>query len=303
MRFGIMTMQLDALIPPGMPAEQVMANVATFNFPDLVRNLHAYGFNPIELGGDLPMFLPHTFSPAVIEILAELKRELALSYTLHLPLWSVEPSTPLVPVREGSTDALLESIRLTWPLEPELYVLHAFGALATEFYNMHLPELARSILLKQFQSNAGQSIRRLLSDSGIPSRKLAIETIEFPLELTLELADELDLSICFDTGHVLAGFSGSLGFFEALESCLPRLAEVHLHDSPWHGRLDARAYGLDHRPLGEGDLDVERFLDRLERTGFTGPLIYELRVEEALASMQVVQRLRPQWALSPVPCK
>ena len=299
MRFGIMTMQLDALIPPGMPAEQVMANVAAFNFPDLVRNLYAYGFNPIELGGDLPMFLPHTFSPAVIETLTELKRELGLSYTLHLPLWSVEPSTPLAPVREGSTDALLESIRLTWPLEPEVYVLHAFGTLATEFYNMRLPELARSILLKQFQRNASQSIRRLLSDSGIPSRKLAIETIEFPLELTLELADELDLSICFDTGHVLAGFSGPLEFFEALESCLPRLAEVHLHDSPWYGKLDARAYGLDHRPLGEGDLDVERFLDRLEQNGFTGPVIYELRVEEALASMQVIQRLRPQWALTP----
>lgn len=294
MRFGIMAMQLDALIPPGMPAEQVIANIAAFNFPDLVQNLNAYGFNPIELGGDLPMFLPHTFSPAVIETLAELKREHGLNYTLHLPLWSVEPSTPLAPVREGSTDALLESILLTLPLEPEVYVLHAFGALATEFYNMRLPELAKSILLKQFQSNARQSIRRLLSESGIPSRKLAIETIEFPLDLTLDLADELDLSLCFDTGHVLAGFSGPLDFFEALERCLPRLAEVHLHDSPGHGKLNARAYGMDHRTLGEGDLEVERFLDRLEQAGFTGPVIYELRLDEALASMQMIRGIRPQ---------
>jgi sugar phosphate isomerase/epimerase len=291
MRFGIMAIQLDALIPPGLPADQVMANVAGFNFPDLVRNLHAQGFNPIELGGDLPMFLPHTFSPSVIQTLAELKQELGLTYTLHLPLWSVEPSTPQAPVRQGSVEALLQSMRLTLPLEPEVYVLHAFGALATEFSNMKLPSIAKTILLKQFQSHASQSIKTLLAESGIPSRKLAIETIEFPFDLTLELAEELDLSICFDTGHVLVGLSGPVDFFETLEGCLPRLAEVHLHDAPWHGRLNGPGYGLDHQSLGKGDLEVKRLLDRLERAGFQGPLIYELRLEQALASMRVVHRL------------
>ena len=291
MRFGIMAMQLDALIPPGLPADQVMANIAGFNFPNLVRSLYAHGFNPIELGGDLPMFLPHTFSPPVIQTLAELKEELGLSYTLHLPLWSVEPSTPLAPVRNGSVEALLQSIQLTLPLEPEVYVLHAFGALATEFYNMSLPSIAKTILLKQFQSNASQSIKTLLSESGIPSCKLAIETIEFPFQLTLELAEELDISMCFDTGHVLAGFSGAIDFFEALESCLPRLAELHLHDAPWHGKLNGPGYGLDHHPLGEGDLEVKRLLDSLERAGFQGPVIYELRLEQALASMEVIHRL------------
>jgi sugar phosphate isomerase/epimerase len=294
MRYGIMSMQLDALIPPGMPADQVMANVAGFNFPDLVRKLFSHGFNPIELGGDLPMFLPHTFSAPVIQTLAELKEELGVSYTLHLPLWSVEPSTPLAPVRIGSVEALLQSIHLTLPLEPEVYVLHAFGALASEFYKMSLPTIAKNILLKQFQSNARQSIQVLLSESCIPGRKLAIETIEFPYELTLELAEELDLSICFDTGHVLVGFSGPVDFFEALEGCLPRLAEVHLHDAPWHGNLNRPGYGLDHHALGEGDLEVERLLQRLERAGFQGPLIYELRLEQALASMEVIRNLRPQ---------
>jgi sugar phosphate isomerase/epimerase len=291
MRFGIMAMQLDALIPPGMPSDQLMANIAGFNFPELVRKLNSHGFNPIELGGDMPMFLPHTFSPNVIYNLAELKEELGLNYTLHLPLWSVEPSTPLASVREGSVQALVHSVQSTLPLEPEVYVLHAFGALATEFSNMHLPDIAKTVLLRQFQSQARQSIQTLLFETGIPSHKLAIETIEFPFGLTLELAEELDLSICFDTGHVLVGFAGAIDFFEALESCLPRLGEVHLHDAPWYGGLDGPGYGLDHQPLGKGDLQVERLLSRLEQAGFQGPVIYELRLEEALASMEIVDNL------------
>lgn len=292
MRFGIMAMQLDALIPPGLPADQVLARVASFNLPDLVRRLHAQGFNPVELGGDLPMFLPHTFSPQVIETLAELKSELGIDYTLHLPLWSVEPSTPLAPVRSGSVEALVQAVQNTMSLQPEVYVLHATGALAAEFYNMKLPEVARSVILDLFQNNARQSLQELLSRTGIPSRQLAIETIEFPFERTLSLAEELDLSICFDTGHVLVGFSGPVDFFEALERCLPRLAEVHLHDSAWHGSLNGPGYGLDHKVLGKGELDVPRLLERLDQTGFEGPVVFELRVEEALESMQFIQGLR-----------
>lgn len=292
MRFGIMAMQLEALVPSGLPADQVLARVAGFSLPELVQQLFSQGFNPIELNGDLAMFLPQTFSADVIEQLADLKSELGVGYTLHLPLWSVEPSTPLAPVRDGSVDALVQAVRMAMPMEPEVYVMHATGSLAAEFYNMKLPEIARTVLLDQFQNNARHSLQTLLEQSGIPSRKLAIETIEFPFERTLALADALDLSICFDTGHVLVGFSGPVDFFDSLERCLPRLAEVHLHDSPWHGSLDGQpGYGMDHRPLGQGELDVSRLLERLELAGYQGPLIYELTVQDALASMDFIRCL------------
>jgi sugar phosphate isomerase/epimerase len=123
---------------------------------------------------------------------------------------------------------------------------------------------------------------------------LAIETVEFPFDLTLALAEELDLSLCLDTGHVLVGFSGPVDLFEALERCLPRLGEIHLHDGPWQGPEREIRYGLDHAPLGAGDLDVGRLLDRLAEAGFTGPIIFELTVEEALASLEVIRALRPE---------
>jgi sugar phosphate isomerase/epimerase len=294
MRFGIMTMQIEALVPSGLSADRMLAHVAGFDIVNLVRELSGHDFNPIELGGDMSLFLPHTLDQEAIARLAALKTELDLSFTVHLPLWSVEPSTPLEPVRLGSAQALIDTVLSTRPLQPEVYVLHATGALAAEFYRMRLPEMARALLLRQFQARARDSIQSLLAVTELPSRRLAIETIEFPLDLTLELAEELDLSICFDTGHVLAGFSGLLDFFDALDRCLPRLAEIHLHDSPALQPQQEVVYGKDHQPLGSGDLPLDSFLDRLETAGFDGPLVFELRLEEALASLETIRMQRPE---------
>lgn len=291
MRFGIMSMQLESLIPAGVPAEQVMANIMGFDHAALAKSLFEQGFNPIELSGDLEMFLPHAYNEAAIERLKALKTE-GVTYTVHLPLWSVEPSTPLTPVRRGSVEALIESVRATLPLDPEVYVLHATGALAAEFYNMKSTEMARAIILRQFQSGARESIRSLLAETGLPSRKLAIETIEFPLDLTLELAEELDLSMCLDTGHVLAGFPGWFDLFEVVDRLLPRLAEVHIHDSKKMPE-GQRGYGEDHKPLGTRDLELGRFLDRLAAANYPGPLVFELTVAEALDSLQVIQSICP----------
>jgi sugar phosphate isomerase/epimerase len=293
MRFGIITMQREALIPSGMSAEKAMAYLATLDHAALAGRLHEQGFNPIELGGDMPLFLPHTLDGATVERLATLKAETGVSYTVHLPLWSVEPSTPLQPVREGSVQVLLDTMRATLPLEPEVYVLHATGGLAAEFYHMGLPDLAQSFVLRQFQQGARESIETLLSQTGIPSRQLAIETVEFPFDLTCELAEALDLSICLDIGHVLVGYSGPVRLFDLLEACLPRLSEIHLHDAPWQGPECDIRYGKDHRALGTGDLDVGRLLDRLAEAGFDGPLIFELTVKEALASMEIIRSVRP----------
>ncbi len=298
MRFGIMAMQINSLIPADIPPENILAYVAGFDHAGLVRSLALEGFHLIELGGDLATFLPNTYAPAAIEKLSELKQEMGLNFTVHLPLWSVEPSTPLTPVRSGSIQAINQIIQATKPLEPESYVLHATGALAAEFYRMKIPEMGRAVLLRQFQNGARQSIKQILEDTGVPRRKLAIETIEFPFELTLEVAEEMDLSICFDTGHVLVGFSGPIEFFAALEKCLPRLGEIHLHDGPWQGPDRVIGYGKDHAPLGSGDLNLPRLLDRLEAARYNGPIIFELRVEEALASLEKIQAIRPEMISS-----
>ncbi|KPK88947.1 MAG: hypothetical protein AMJ88_18260 [Anaerolineae bacterium SM23_ 63] len=289
MRFGIMTMQIESLIPPGLPADQMLTHIVDFDYAQLVRTMVESGFHTIELGGDLTLFLPTIFQQDSIEALSRVKEELNLSYTAHLPLWSVEPSTPLEPVRKGSANAIVDSIRSILPLNPEVYVFHATGALAAEFYRMNLPEIAKGLLLQQFQTKAAESLRWILNETGVPSRKIAIETIEFPFDLTLDLAEELDLSLCLDTGHILAGFSGPITVEEALEASLPRLAEVHLHDCPQHNPEQEITYGQDHKPLGKGDLNIEYILDRLIGAEFQGPVIFELQLHEALESLDVIR--------------
>lgn len=292
MRFGIMAMQIEALIPAGLSPEKALAQISTFDQVELVRQLSALGFQLIELGGDLGTLLPHTYTPGSIERLAEVKPQLDIGYTVHLPLWSVELSTLLAPVRAGSVKAIVDCIQATLPLEPEMYVLHATGALAAEFYRMRIPEMARELLMRQFQNAARTSLIQILAETGLPGRKLAIETIEFPFDLTLELAEELGLSICFDTGHVMVGFSGPVDLYGALERSLPRLGEIHLHDGPWQGPEMQIGYGKDHQPLGAGDLDVARLLSMLEAAGFDGPIIFELRTQEALDSLKLIHKLK-----------
>jgi len=196
-------------------------------------------------------------------------------------------------VRRGSVQALVDCIQATRPLAPQCYVLHATGALAAEFYRMNLPSAGKALILHQFQQNALQSIQAILEETGLPARQLAVETIEFPFDLTLEMAERLDLSICLDTGHVLAGFAGAVDLFSVLEQVLPRLAEIHLHDCPIPQNADQPAYGLDHQPLGSGDLDTARLLDRLNKAQFKAPIIFELTVLQALSSLQTIRQLRP----------
>jgi len=285
-----MEMQLDRLIPSGVPPNKVMDHILNFDRGPLVKGIAQAGFPVIELGGDLALFFPSAYQNNNIQRLADIKQALGLNYTIHLPLWSVEPSTPLEPVRKGSVDAIISTINAVSTLEPEVYVLHATGALAAEFYRMNLPEMAKSLALKQFQGGATRSIQSILEETGLPPRKLAIETIEFPFDLFLEMAEQLDVSICLDTGHILAGFSGPISIDGALTACLPRLAEVHLDDSPDFLQTHQLGYGQDHQPLGTGALDVEFFLNQLNKAGFDGPIIFELTVTEAQASLTYLHK-------------
>jgi sugar phosphate isomerase/epimerase len=297
MRFGIAEMsgmRLARQLRDSTSAEDLMSAVTGFDRVESIRELAGHGFDPIELGGDLTLFFPGAFDPDIIDGLAALRAKLGISYTVHLPLWSVEPSTPLQRVRRGSVQAIVDTILATTPLEPEIYVMHATNALAAEFSRLPIAKEGLPLLLGFFQEQAAESLREIIAETGMPSRQLAIETVEFPFEMTLELAEELDVSMCLDTGHVLVGFSGPVDLYDAVEQCLPRLGEIHLHDGPWQGPERSIGYGKDHQPLGKGDLDVEKLLDRLAEADYQGPVVFELPVDASLASLDLIRSLRPE---------
>jgi len=297
LRFGIELMQPELLMEHALelgahPAE-VRSTELALDVAAVVERVADLGFNPIELNPDLMMFFPQCFNLSSVERLRTLKESRGLDYTLHLPLWSVDPSTPVQPVRQGSLDALVDGVLRMAPLEPDVYVVHATGALAAELGDMAALAPVRPLVMGLFQEQARSSVERLLKRTGLSPRLLAVENVEFPLELTLELAEEFDLSVCLDTGHVLTGYSGDMTVEEALERTLPRLAEVHLHDAYRRPGPDGSARVADHLSLGEGDLAVEWFLGQLEEAGVTGPVIFELTIREALASLELIRSRCP----------
>jgi len=312
LRFGIEMLQRSLLIEMAMPAlarkkggdqpRGIVTPQGQFAPPSadaaiLVERIADLGFTLVELNTDLNVFFPDSFGLPTIRRLQALRQSRELSYTVHLPLWSVEPSTPVRWVREGSVEALVDAMLRLAPLEPEVYVLHATGALAAEFYTMEaIPDEARPLVMGMFQRHAAHSVEELLRRTKLASRAIAVETIQFPFDLTLALAEELDLSLCFDTGHVLAKYPGPVTFEEALRRSLPRLAEIHLHDGYYRPQPDGTFRRGNHLPLGEGDLPLGFLLDTLKEAAFEGPIIFELTIKEAKTSLDYLRPfLTERW--------
>ena len=185
---------------------------------------------------------------------------------------------------------MVDIIKATQPLQPETYVYHATGDLAAHSTRMAIPDIARSFVQRAFQNYARESVEVVLKETGIPSQQLAIETIQFPFELTLELVEQLDTSMCFDTAHVLVGYSGPIELFDAFGQAAPHISEIHLNDGPWQGVEHTVQYGKDHLGLGHGDLDVSRFMALLRNQSFHGPIVFELTLQESLDSLTVIDQ-------------
>ncbi len=261
------------------------------SFVDVVKKASEISnLRHFEITADLIYVLPGLITQETINALMDLKREYQWNFSVHLPLWSIEPSSPNQYIREASVNCIINTIRLTSPLEPTCYVLHATGALATEFYHMNVPGPMKDFIIAQFSLNACRSIEQILDATKIEPRRIAVENVEFPFKPFFESVEDLDVSICFDTGHLLAGYSGQWTVMDFLETYHDRIVELHLHDG--------RHPQIDHRPLGTHDLPVKELLTWLMDRNFTGPLVFELTYQGTVESLQYLQNVVPE-ALAP----
>jgi inosose dehydratase len=90
-----------------------------------------------------------------------------------------------------------------------------------------------------------------------------------------------DTGLCLDTGHLVIGGSDPI---DVAEKAADRVKHVHLKDVDREvaGRLGAREIGFKEaclqetfRPLGDGDVDVARLLELLERSEYRGWYVLE----------------------------
>jgi sugar phosphate isomerase/epimerase len=295
MRFGITALDWETVMSQLFSKGSL--DFEQFNYAEIMRMVHDQGFSLMELTLDIGYVLPGALSETQIANLKAVKDELGLAYTAHLPLWSIELATPNSFIREASVDCLADAVKLVEPLDPELYVLHNAGWVATEFGEFDVTPQYKPYLFEVFGGLAEQSIQDLLRRTGLPSKKISLESIEFPFETTWRIAERLDTTICLDTGHVLSGQSGSTDLIDFVNRYYQRLSEIHLHDGAVRPVEGKRFSYFDHKVLGEGDMPIVEFLTMLDERGFSGPVIFELNRQDALESLKVIRKLLPDFPI------
>jgi sugar phosphate isomerase/epimerase len=134
---------------------------------------------------------------------------------------------------------------------------------------------------------------RLAADQGVT---LAFETGQETAELLRRTLDDLrapNLKVNFDPANMLLYDMGDP--IRAVEILGPDIRSVHVKDAC---RPRVRGQWGEEVPLGEGEVDIPRFLRALKSVGYTGPLVIEREVGDQAGRLRDVAtgltRLR-QW--------
>ena len=134
--------------------------------------------------GDLP-------ADSVISDLGRLAADFELTYNAHLPT-DVSISAQEAGSQLEAVDTMVRAIDCVHPLDPSALILHI------PYDEASLNETDVEIWQNRVHKNLVQ-ILSAVENSNI----IAIETLDYPLDILNGLISELDLSICLDLGHLM----------------------------------------------------------------------------------------------------
>jgi sugar phosphate isomerase/epimerase len=136
---------------------------------------------------------------------------------------------------------------------------------------------------------------RMASDAGIT---LAFETGQESATLLKQTLDELaapNLKVNFDPANMLLYDMGDP--IAAVETLAPYIRSVHAKDA---NRPKLAGHWGEEVPLGQGEVDIPRFVQTLTRVGFAGPVCVERevgdragRVRDIAAGLELLRRCVP----------
>ena len=196
----------------------------SFIYPDdYVPNVRRLGpfLDEIELllfDSAYPGALP---SAKTVAELAELARDLDLTYNVHLPT-DVFLGDESVSVRQRAVDTLLRVRDLTAPLDPTTLTLH----LLPSFHGHD----ARNLGL--WQDCLRKGLDRLIA-GGISPESISVETLDYPFEWVAGIVSDLNLSVCMDLGHLIVHGYPMKALFDGHGD---RVTIIHLHGVDRRGR-------------------------------------------------------------------
>ena len=129
-------------------------------------------------------------SRAIIAELGQLGREFDLSYNVHLPT-DVSITDRDSKRQQNAVETMVRVIEHVQPLFPSALVLH-----------LPLDETFSEQSTAPWRDRIYQNMKKILPAIK-NNRLIAIETLDYPLELLADILVDLDLSICLDLGHLM----------------------------------------------------------------------------------------------------
>ena len=151
---------------------------------------------------------------SVIADLDRLAAEFDFTYNAHLPT-DVSISASDTAGQKEAVATMIRTIERLQPLDPSALILHVPYNEAS--FNEHDKI--------NWQDRVYQNLAKILS--AVENNKIiAIETLDYPLELLEEIIIELDLSICLDLGHLMVYDYEVLEVFNRFAS---KTSVLHVH--------------------------------------------------------------------------
>ena len=118
-------------------------------------------------------------------------------------------------------------------------------------------------------------VRRICDYAGARNQTFALETGQEPAQTLLHFFKDTarpNLRINFDPANMILYGTGDP--IEALGVLAPHVVSVHCKDGDWPPKGVPGALGSE-KPLGQGSVGMERFVDKLKQIGYKNPLNIE----------------------------
>ena len=211
---------------------------------------------------------------AEVRRLAELKKELGMSCTVHFPdnvCMSPDPSERL-----RCEDACIRTMEIFDELEPYAYVIHLCG----ELYGRR-PSADMERWYELTSRSAGR-IARAARDREL----ICTETLDFDFSYIWPVVLELGISACVDIGHlVMYGYPVE----ERLTAYLSKTRLLHIHGVTPEGKDHSAMSYFDDKLLA-------RILKILASDGRGRVMTMEVFEDDYALSVEAVKKFAREWA-------
>jgi sugar phosphate isomerase/epimerase len=194
----------------------------SFIYPDhYIPNVKLIGpfVDEIELllfeSGPAESLLPKS----VIEDLVHLSRELSLTYNIHLPT-DISIGDFSAIRQQHAVDTLVRIIEQTAPLAPSSYTLHIpFDGDASD-----------PAIVSRWLGIVGRNLEKMQA-AGMPEDLIAVETLDYPLEIIDKILADYNLAVCMDIGHLIVDGIEIQSLFNQYDD---KIKIIHLHGVEGH---------------------------------------------------------------------